>query len=352
MGKGPFFGFDEDKLEFSRKLGSQLPDKHYEHPKIGLSVEWVGIANQRYFIPTNVEAQPFTVNALVEANITLPAHMRGFNVSRCNEAIVEIVSKNMDYQRSNKLQELPGLCAMELLRRHEYADRSRVSIEFDYPYSDKTPSGISTHESCRVTIQAGASRGDQKATVTESQSAVQIGGVLACPLALSLLQVDAMDCLVKEGIDKSVAMSLVEKLPIGTHMEHSFSLLSISVPGSRYVDFTDLLEIAREAIGRPFIELLKRNDELSVLKKLLQTDSCMLAEDVVRLIAKSIIEKFSDFPSETGVYILQESHFTFSSFRIKAQKLSTLGQIIQELSAIKGASRKMKERSPSVRIRR
>lgn len=323
-----FFSLYSDSHAACRKLGSGLPDLHYDTPRIGIHLDYAGIEGYVYLIPTLIRNTVCTLPAEVSGLVDLPPTMRGFNVSRTNEAIADAIATGSD--DPGELNELRIVedSALRLVRVHEYAQNSRVEFKIsNYPYIGNTPSGIATHEMVEVRLLAEATKTDSNVNITRRGIGIRLGGALACPLTQAMTRFKFKEVLKAYDLSDELADRIAVDAPLGTHMEHSYSSIFIETRDEKWVDFRDLLTIATDAMGTPFREILKKHDELMVTLQMLRDNGPRFAEDVARAIIASLVDYLGCYSPDTMVYVAQDSLFTFSSFRIHIEKASSIEEL-------------------------
>lgn len=275
-----------------------LPDVQAWRPAVNLKLTRVGIRGVKK--PVKIRRKGKENYLLCEMNIfvDLPANRKGSDLSRNAEIVEEIVDKSVRQPYSG-LEELCEEVTRKLLERHEYASRAEAFASSIYFLEKKTPLGKRTLEPYRIMARAIANR-DEK---IKRFIGVEVVGMTACPCAM-------------ENIRKVYG----EKY---THNQRNIATIFIENNGS--VDADDLIEIAESAMSSPTYEILKREDEMEVVKK--AHENPKFVEDVVRDILKSIVEKYPDLPDDFIVIARSQSHESIHKHDAFAERVTTIGEL-------------------------
>jgi len=110
---------------------------------------------------------------------------------------------------------------------------------------------------------------------------------------------------------------------IYTHNQRNVATLIIENDGS--IDADDLIDIAEEAMSTPTFEILKRKDEMEVVKK--AHENPKFVEDVVRDMLKKILERYPDLPDDIVVIARSESLESIHKHNAFAERKTTIGEL-------------------------
>ena len=235
---------------------------------------------------------------VMELLVDLPASKKGSDLSRNVEIIEEIVDESIR-KPSPSLEDLCERITNKLLLRHEYASCAEVRASSDYFLERMTPSGKKTFEPYKITASAIKERKGR----TRKFIGVNVLGMTACPCAMENI---------KKVYDKEY-----------THNQRN--LVTISIQNDGTIDADDLIDIAEQAMSSPTFEILKRDDEMEVVKR--AHENPQFVEDVVRGILKKILEKYSSLPDETVVVARSESMESIHKHNAYAERITTLGEL-------------------------
>jgi GTP cyclohydrolase-4 len=95
------------------------------------------------------------------------------------------------------------------------------------------------------------------------------------------------------------------------------------------VDARDLITLAENAMSSENYALLKRPDELYIVNK--AHSNPRFVEDVAREILRSVVEKYSDLPEDTFVWVRQRNEETIHKYDVEAEGWGTLGELRSEI---------------------
>ena len=154
---------------------------------------------------------------------------------------------------------------------------------------------------------------------------VGVRGMTACPCAQKLM---AEQAVARLGEAKG-SRELVKKVPIATHMQRSYGLLITSVPEKFEIDAFKLTEIVENSMSAPSFGLLKRVDEVEVVRR--ATERPLFAEDVIRLMMVNFVKAFPELPDETVVLFKVRSEESIHKHDLVAKRKVTLKVLRSEM---------------------
>ncbi len=275
-----------------------LPDVQAWKPEANFKLTRVGIRGLKK--PVCIKRGERTINLIpeIDVSVDLPASRKGSDLSRNAEVVEEIVDKSVR-EPSFSLENLCEEIAEKLLERHEYANRAEVIASSDYFLERKTPMGKSTLEPYKIMAKAVAIKGERM----KKFIGVEVVGMTACPCAM-----------------ENIRNIYNERI---THNQRNVATLVIESDGS--VEADDLIEIAEKAMSSPTYEILKRKDEVEVVKK--AHDNPKFVEDVVRDMLKMILDKYSNLPDDAIVIAKSESMESIHKHNAFAERITTMGEL-------------------------
>ena len=133
--------------------------------------------------------------------------------------------------------------------------------------------------------------------------------------------------LQEEGFPDDVIAKMLEVTPLATHNQRGRATLMIGTKQS--VDARDLITLAENAMSSENYALLKRPDELYIVNK--AHSNPRFVEDVAREILRSVVEKYSDLPEDTFVWVRQRNEETIHKYDVEAEGWGTLGELRSEI---------------------
>jgi len=156
---------------------------------------------------------------------------------------------------------------------------------------------------------------------------VEVEGMVACPCAQDMVYEYARARLQEEGFPKDVIEKMLEITPLATHNQRGKATLMIGTDHS--LDARELIDLAEGAMSSEIYGLLKRPDELYIVNK--AHANPRFVEDVARDILRAVVEKYTDFPDETFVWVHQRNEETIHKYDVEAEGWGTLGELRSEI---------------------
>lgn len=202
-----------------------------------------------------------------------------------------------------------------LLDRHRYATHAEVSVQADYFFDRKNPSGRTTREYFKLAAKAHGSRG---MSLKKMIGATAIG-MTACPCAMETVREQSQGNVTIQG-----------GLPTISHNQRNVSTLMIEVPEKYDVEANDLIEILEASFSSPTFEILKRSDEAAVVIN--AHSNPKFVEDVVRDILTKVLERYGSLPDEVVVTARSESEESIHKHNAFAERVTTLGELRDKTS--------------------
>lgn len=291
-------------------------DVKEEAPAVKTKVHRVGFSGVAAPAQVIVGGRPARVNLVFDAYVDLPGSLRGIHASRVYESIVSVTNQTLGGdQQAQHIEELCYQVARELLKRHEYSRVSMVRARGDTLVESNTPiTNKLAYQRLRVigfvVAKAGGSLRRCVGVVTPS--------VLACPSAQRSIAISLVE---NEHLDQG----RVSRIPVATHMQRGYAKILIeSAPGIT-IDPLKLAEIAWGSASSMVYGLLKKKDEQELVKRALK--ETRLAEDVVRLMARSVVEAFPEVPDHARVVLEYRSLESIHDHDLVASIKSSMGEL-------------------------
>ncbi len=302
-----------------------LPEVHDEKPGVPVSLERVGVTGVKMPIGfVYFEDKPVLVVPSFSAYINLPATKKGIHASRNYEIITEVLEEFAG--KTYKLENVCSEIAKELLKRHEYANRSEVKAVGEAIIEKLTPkTEMVTYEPCTIIASAKARKNSGGDIKTKKMVGVGVRGITACPCAQEML---------KETFNENLSLpenlkKVFEEFPWATHMQRTYGLIVTEVPEGFKIDASKLVWIVEKSMSAPSYGLLKRSDEVEIVRKAIENPR--FVEDCVRFMMKYFAESFPELPDHIVVRFKQRSAETIHKHDFVAERKTTLGEIRREL---------------------
>ncbi len=275
-----------------------LPDVQSWKPNATFKLTRVGIKGIKK--PVCIRRGNRVINLIpcMDLFVDLPASRKGSDLSRNAEVIEEIVDTSVR-QPYEGLEDLCEEIVNKLLERHEYANCAEAVAVAEYFLERTTPNGKKTLEPYKIMARTIKERKGR----TRKFIGVEVIGMTACPCAM-----------------ENIKRAYKEKY---THNQRNIATLIIENDGS--IDADDLICIAEKAMSSPTYEILKRTDEMEVVKE--AHENPKFVEDVVRDMLKMILEKYPNLPDDTVVVARSESLESIHKHNAFAERKTTIGEL-------------------------
>jgi len=151
--------------------------------------------------------------------------------------------------------------------------------------------------------------------------------MVACPCAQDMVHAYAQVRLQEEGFPDDVIAHMLSVTPLATHNQRGRATLMIGT--EQDLDVRDLVDLAESAMSSENYGLLKRPDELYIVNK--AHANPRFVEDVAREMLQAVVEKYSDLPEDTFVWVHQRNEETIHKYDVEAEGWGTLGELRAEI---------------------
>src|SRR3989442_461181 len=133
--------------------------------------------------------------------------------------------------------------------------------------------------------------------------------------------------LQEEGFAEDVIEKMLDITPLATHNQRGKATLMIGT--NHGLDARDLIDLAEGAMSSENYGLLKRPDELYIVNK--AHANPRFVEDVAREILRAVVEKYTELPDDTFVWVRQRNEETIHKYDVEAEGWGTLGELRAEI---------------------
>ena len=275
-----------------------LSDVQSRKPEANFKLTRVGIKGIKK--PVCIKRKERTVNLIanIELFVDLPPTRKGSDLSRNAEIIEEIVDNSVR-QPSKSLEDLCEKIAAEMLLRHEYATKAEVRITSDYFLERKLASGRKSLEPYKIMAVAIK----EKNGATKKFIGVEVIGMTVCPCAMENIKATYGD----------------------TYSHNQRNVASVFIENDGSIDADEIIEIVEKSMSSPTFEILKRADEMEVVRK--AHENPKFVEDVVRDILKEVVVRFKNLPDNTVVIARSESFESIHKHNAFAERITTMGEL-------------------------
>lgn len=302
------------KISLERDIQSGQPTVHVRLGRAGV----VGVSKA---ILIGDEGHQQWFNATFDLYADLEATQAGVHMSRFSDALDEVLEE-IGLKAWPRIEILAEHIAKTIVEKQKVL-RAEVSIHTTYPLQRWTPvSGRRTQEVYGLLAEAVATRDFARRMV-----GVEVEGMVACPCAQDMVHSFARVRLREEGFDEEMIQKMLEVTPLATHNQRGRATLMVGTELD--LDASELVDIAENAMSSENYGLLKRPDELYIVNK--AHANPRFVEDVAREILRAIVEKYTDLPDETFVWVRQRNEETIHKYDVEAEGWGTLGELRSEI---------------------
>ena len=302
-------------ISLDRDIQNSKPSVHVRLGRAGV----VGIT--KAILIGDKEGQQQWFNAQFDLYADLGATQTGVHMSRFSDALDEVMEEIVGNTWPN-IEFLAEYIAKTIVEKQK-ALRAEVYIRTTFPLERKTPvSGRPTQEVYRLIAQAVATRESSRHMI-----GVEVEGMVACPCAQDMVHEYARVRLQDEGFPEDVIEKMLDITPLATHNQRGKATLMIGT--NHGLDARDLIDLAEGAMSSENYGLLKRPDELYIVNK--AHANPRFVEDVAREILRAVVEKYTDLPDESFVWVHQRNEETIHKYDVEAEGWGTLGELRSEI---------------------
>ena len=312
------------------KLAVCLPDTQDDTPNIPIKLTRVGVTGVKKLLQLErTNKRPIILLPTFDAFVDLPSHQKGVHMSRNPEAISEVLEE----VANGSTVDVESLCAKiveKMMTKHEYAERVEISMTTDFMFMKESPvTKNKTQEMAQLKAKAvGYRTEDNKIEIRKSVGA-EVIGMTVCPCAQeSVRESDKTKLL--EFLDEETTQKVLDTVTFASHNQRGVGTLLIEVPEHKIVKAEDLIDIIETSMSSPGCELLKRPDENATVMNAHRKP--VFVEDCVRNMMEKIVQKYGDFPDDTLITARQENQESIHRHNAYAEKVTTLGELKEELN--------------------
>jgi GTP cyclohydrolase I/GTP cyclohydrolase-4 len=167
---------------------------------------------------------------------------------------------------------------------------------------------------------------------TRTLTGVQAQGMTACPCAQEMIAGGARERLADSGYDESQIDEILDLVPVATHHQRGVGTLYLGRDEEceTEIDARELLAIVESSMSSEIYELMKREDERSVVEK--AHANPRFVEDCVREMVRRLAGAHPDLDGRNFILARQENLETIHRHNVIAERYGTLGDLRQELA--------------------
>ncbi|MCS7143891.1 MAG: GTP cyclohydrolase MptA [Archaeoglobaceae archaeon] len=304
-----------------------LPDIQLLRPQFPIELSRVGVTGIKKLVQVIRKGKrPIILISTFDVFVDLPSHLKGVSLSRNFEVIDEVL-EDLTAEPIGNIEELVVKIAENLLKKHEYATKSEVSMTSEYIMRKIAPiSNQRTQEVVKIFSDATISRNGEKAVFVGAE----VSGINACPCAQELVKAKAVERISKLGFKIDEIEKILEVVPIASHNQRGRARIKVQVKDNFRVSIAKLIEIAKSGMSQETFEILKREDELEIVERAHKRP--MFVEDSVRKMAVELLKAYPNAPNDLIVFLRQENEESIHQHNVVAERIAKIGELRNELS--------------------
>ena len=304
-------------------------DVHDISPKFKTEISRVGAESIRLILKTKRKDAINVLYPSISLYVNLPIYMKGVHISRSLESIYDVIAMF----KNKPVRYLEVFClkiAKALLKKHEYSTLSEVSLSSDYYISRRSPlTDNVSDEYCKVYASALAERAGGRIR-TRRFIGAEIVGLTYCPCLIEELKEEFYTSLKKNfSLTDDLAKRIVDETPIASHNQRCKVYALIETSSNMHVDLDDLIDILISAPSAATFSILKRDDELHLIKQ--AASRAMFVEDVLRELSYNLVKRFPNIPDEFIVHIRVESEESIHKHNLVCENKTYFGKLKNDL---------------------
>jgi len=312
------------------KLAVCLPDTQDDAPNIPIELTRVGVTGVKKLLQLErTNKRPIILLPTFDAFVDLPSNQKGVHMSRNPEAISEVLEE----VANGSTVDVESLCAKiveKMMTKHEYARRVEISMTTDFMFMKESPvTKNKTQEMAQLKAKAIGYRTDDGDIEIRKSVGAELIGMTVCPCAQESVKESDKNKLL-EFLDEETTQKVLDTVTFASHNQRGVGTLLIEAPEDKVVKAEDLIEIIETSMSSPVCELLKRPDENATVMNAHRKP--VFVEDCVRNMMEKIVKKYADFPDDTLITARQENQESIHRHNAFAEKVTTLGDLKEELN--------------------
>ncbi|MHA1836234.1 MAG: GTP cyclohydrolase MptA, partial [Candidatus Odinarchaeia archaeon] len=298
-------------------------------PEKKININRVGVESVKLILQTNRKDGLNVLYPNLNIYIDLPLNQKAAHTSRNIESLNEI----LDEVKKKPIRYLENFCSKiskRLLKKHNYSTRAIVQLKSDYYLSRKSPLTDSlSGESCTIYASAIAYRNQEEVKVRKFIGA-EIIALTYCPCLLNGIENEVQNYLIKkEGLENSKVKKILKNIPLASHNQRCKIFTLVETSNRSRINIDDLIEILETSASSPTYSLLKRIDEIQMIKN--AYNKPMFVEDVLREVLYKIISKNPKIPDNFTIKVKVTSEESIHKYNLISEHETKAGTLKETL---------------------
>ncbi|MDR1651429.1 MAG: GTP cyclohydrolase MptA [Synergistaceae bacterium] len=294
-------------------------------PSVKVELSRVGITGLKRILRLGRGESRKGADTLFFAEIDMFAHLSsersGVHMSRFVENIENAASGISE--TAPDIETLAERVAFAIARTQGTA-RSEVRIRALFPMTRSAPVSGSEVEDLYTFIGIAASDGERSRRAV----GVEVNGFTVCPCAGGMVAEHARNALISAGYTADQVSEITSIVSLASHNQRGRGTLIIGSEAP--VRAEDLVRLVGNSMSSEIYELLKRPDELEIVRK--GHSRPRFVEDVVREMIKGVAESMTELPDDVFIMARQENFESIHTHNAYAERCGLLGDMRRELA--------------------
>jgi GTP cyclohydrolase-4 len=259
----------------------------------------------------------------------LASERSGVHMSRFIENI-EAIASMMATESSPDIETLAERMAMAIAET-QGTKRAEVRVRAQFPMTKRAPVSGASVEDLYTFIGIAVSDG----FAARRAIGVEAMGLTVCPCAREMVSEYTRAALMSAGYSEAQAAEITSIAPLASHNQRGKGTLVIGTQTALSAE--NLVSVVLDAMSSEIYELLKRPDELHVVRK--AHSRPRFVEDVVREMISGAARRFAELPDDAFVMARQENFESIHIHSASAERCGLLCDMRRELSGDGGPAR-------------
>jgi GTP cyclohydrolase-4 len=305
-----------ERNDLGNDIQNSVPDTRVELTRVGVT----GLKRV-----LRLERGPGRDNALFFAEMDMFARLSsdrsGVHMSRFIENIEDVAS-SMASESAPDMETLGERMAFAIART-QGTERAEIRIRAQFPRTRRAPVSGGEVEDLYTFVGIAVSDGQ----LARRAVGVEVTGLTVCPCAMEMVTEQNRAALAAAGYTREQTDEISSLVTFASHNQRGKATLLVGTQTP--IRAEELAEIAEESMSSEIYELLKRPDELHVVRR--AHSRPRFAEDVVREMIKGVAANFAQLAGDTFVLARQENFESIHAHNAYAERCGLLGDMRDEL---------------------
>jgi GTP cyclohydrolase-4 len=311
-------------------------DIQSEKPVASISIDKVGIRHVVRTIDIVRDNFKCSINADIQAYISLPETQRGIHMSRTAESIEEVIN-NAAFKPVNTFEQFCVRIVDLLLQEHGYTSYAEVEMNGILFIKRKTTDRDQVQKSYNLYAKAIGFKNNSEEISRKVFVGAEAEGITACPCAKEM-SVEYSRKLIKsrnEKLSDEEIDEILNVIPIASHNQRATGQIVIGADildgAEQLVDVLDLVEVIENSMSGKIQSVLKRPDEAELVR--IAHLNPRFVEDVVREAAKILSSsKFAYLPDDCSVKITADTQESIHHHNAYAELTKPLKELREKFA--------------------